>query len=246
MTSLNDKVAIITGASSGIGRATALLFASQGASLVLNARGREALDEIVDLIRLKGGKAQAVAGDVALAETHERLVDAALGQFGGLDIAVNNAGAVGPIRPIAEVTLSEWQDTLNANLTSAFLAAHSQIPAMLERGSGALVFVSTFVGTSVGLPGMGAYAASKAGLASLTREMAHEFGRRGVRANAIAPGEIETSILSPGTDELVAQEVPMGRLGEPREVAETIYFLCTDHSSYINGAEIHINGGQHV
>jgi NAD(P)-dependent dehydrogenase (short-subunit alcohol dehydrogenase family) len=106
--------------------------------------------------------------------------------------------------------------------------------------------VTSIVGSRVHPFAGVAYAASKAGLATLTREMAHEFGPRGVRANAIAPGEIETSILSPGTEDIVARSVPLGRIGEPREVAETIHFLCTEASSYINGAEIHINGGQHV
>jgi NAD(P)-dependent dehydrogenase (short-subunit alcohol dehydrogenase family) len=116
----------------------------------------------------------------------------------------------------------------------------------LERARGSIVNVTSIAGSRVHPFAGVAYAAAKAGLASLTREMAHEFGGRGVRANAIAPGEISTSILSEGTDQLVAAEVPMRRLGTPREVAETIYFLCSDASSYVNGAEIHINGGQHV
>ena len=244
MTSLNDKVAIITGASSGIGRATALLFASQGASLVLNARGREALDEIVDLIRSKGGRAQAVAGDVALAETHERLVDAAVGQFGGLDIAVNNAGAVGPIRPIAEVTLSEWQDTLNANLTSAFLAAHSQIPAMLERGSGALVFVSTFVGTSVGLPGMGAYAASKAGIMGLVKGITADYASRNIRANALLPGGTDTRMAGDQAQKDWAAGLhALKRIADPLEIAQAALFLAGPMASFVAGSALYADGG---
>lgn len=244
MTSLNDKVAIITGASSGIGRATALLFASQGASLVLNARGREALDEIVDLIRLKGGRAQAVVGDVALAETHERLVDAAVGQFGGLDIAVNNAGAVGPIRPIAEVTLAEWQDTLNANLTSAFLAARCQIPAMLERGSGALVFVSTFVGTSVGLPGMGAYAASKAGIMGLVKGITADYASRNIRANALLPGGTDTRMAGDQAQKDWAAGLhALKRIADPLEIAQAALFLAGPMASFVAGSALYADGG---
>ncbi|MBB4441636.1 NAD(P)-dependent dehydrogenase (short-subunit alcohol dehydrogenase family) [Rhizobium leguminosarum] len=134
---------------------------------------------------------------------------------------------------------------LNVNLISTALLARALLPE-LEAAKGLIVNVTSIAGSRVHPFAGVAYAASKAGLASLTRELAHEFGPRGVRANAIAPGEIETSILSPGTNALVEQEVPMARLGTPREVAETIYFLCSDASSYINGAEIHINGGQHV
>ena len=138
-----------------------------------------------------------------------------------------------------------WTQVLNVNLVSTALLARALLPEM-ERANGSIVNVTSIAGSRVHPFAGVAYAASKAGLAALTREMAHEFGGRGVRANAIAPGEIETSILSPGTDALVAAEVPMGRLGNPAEVASTIYFLCSDASSYINGAEIHINGGQHV
>lgn len=220
MTSLTDKVAIITGASSGIGRATALLFAAEGASLVLNARGIEALDQVVEDVRRAGGKAQAVPGDVALPETHEILVDAAVRRFGRLDIAVNNAGAVGPIKPIADVTLPEWQDTLTANLTSAFLAARLQIPAMLERGSGALVFVSTFVGTSVGIPGMGAYAASKAGIMGLVKAITADYGSRNIRANALLPGGTDTPMAGDQAQKDWAAGLhALKRIAKPEEIA---------------------------
>lgn len=159
---LTDKVAIVTGASSGIGRAAALLFAREGAAVVANARGEAELQKLVSEIEAAGGRAVAVAGDVA-EETHRALLEVALGRFGGLDIALNNAGTVGPYKPLGEVMLEEWQHILAMNLTSAFLGARSQIPAMLERGGGSIIFTSTFVGTSVGIPGMGAYGASRPG-----------------------------------------------------------------------------------
>ena len=138
-----------------------------------------------------------------------------------------------------------WLQVIQVNFLAPMLLARGLFEE-LAAARGSVVNVTSIAGSRVHPFAGVAYAASKAGLAALTREMAHEFGGYGVRANAIAPGEIETSILSPGTDKLVAAEVPIGRLGDPREVADTIHFLCTDQSSYINGAEIHINGGQHV
>ncbi|MBW8285517.1 MAG: SDR family oxidoreductase [Rhizobium sp.] len=244
MTSLNDKVAIITGASSGIGRATALLFAAEGASLVLNARGIEALDQVVEDVRRAGGKAQAVPGDVALPETHEMLVDAAVSRFGRLDIAVNNAGAVGPIKPIADVTLPEWQDTLAANLTSAFLAARLQIPAMLERGSGALVFVSTFVGTSVGIPGMGAYAASKAGIMGLVKAITADYGSRNIRANALLPGGTDTPMAGDQAQKDWAAGLhALKRIAKPEEIAQAALFLAGPMGSFVAGSALYADGG---
>lgn len=244
MTSLSDKVAIITGASSGIGRATALLFAAEGASLVLNARGSQALDEVVGLVRRKGGIAHAVPGDVALAETHEALVDAAVSRLGGLDITVNNAGAVGPIKPLADVTLPEWQETLAANLTSAFLAARLQIPAMLERGSGALVFVSTFVGTSVGIPGMGAYAASKAGIMGLVKGITADYGSRNIRANALLPGGTDTPMAGDRAQKDWAAGLhALKRIAQPEEIAQAALFLAGPMASFVAGSALFADGG---
>src|SRR5690606_9736461 len=140
---LRNKVAIVTGASSGIGRAAALLFATEGAAVVVNARGEEGLRNVVDEIRANGGPAPAVAGDVGDEETHVRTVGAACRQFGGLDIAFNNAGAVIPYKPLAEVFPEEWREALTVNLTGAFLGARQQIPAMLERGGGSIIFTSS-------------------------------------------------------------------------------------------------------
>lgn len=244
MTSLTDKVAIITGASSGIGRATALLFAAEGASLVLNARGSEALDAVVDLVHRAGGKAHAVPGDVALAETHEKLVDAAMSHFGGLDIAINNAGAVGPFKPLADVTLAEWQDTLAANLTSAFLAARAQIPAMLERGAGALVFVSTFVGTSVGIPGMGAYAASKAGIMGLVKGITADYGSRNIRANGLLPGGTDTPMAGDQAQKDWAAGLhALKRIAKPEEIAKAALFLAGPMASFVAGSALYADGG---
>ncbi len=153
---LEGKVAIVTGASTGIGHAIARMFAVQGAAVVLVARRTSRLDDLADAIRREGGRAAVTAGDIRLSEVHDAAVSTALREFGGLDIAINNAGTVGSIKPLADIAPEEWNDTLNTNLTAAYLGARSQIPAMLERGGGSIVFTSSFVGTSVGLPGMAA------------------------------------------------------------------------------------------
>jgi len=154
---LNNKTAAVIGASSGIGRAVALLLAEHGANVVLCARRADKLEETAALIRSRGGRAVAVAGDAALPETHEAVVRAAEREFGGLDIAVNNAGIISAYKPLADISPDEWRDTLDGNLTAAFLGARSQIPAMLARGGGSIVFTSSFVGTSCALPNKTAY-----------------------------------------------------------------------------------------
>ncbi|WP_086995809.1 SDR family NAD(P)-dependent oxidoreductase [Rhizobium sullae] len=238
---------LLTGASRGIGHATVKLFQEKGWRILTVSR--QPFSEECAWPTARESHIQADLADLAqigplVAAVRERLPD------GKLDALVNNAG-ISPKGPggsrlgIIGTDADTWTKVLNVNLISTALLARALLPE-LEAAKGHIVNVTSIAGSRVHPFAGVAYAASKAGLASLTRELAHEFGPRGVRANAIAPGEIETSILSPGTDALVEQEVPMGRLGTPREVAETIHFLCSDASSYINGAEIHINGGQHV
>ena len=147
--------------------------------MVLTARRKTLLDEVADAIRKNGGRAEVVAGEIGHAETHARLIEAATDRFGGLDIAVNNAGVVGAFKPLAEITPEEWRIMLETNLTAAFLGARSQIPAMLNRG-GAMIFISSFVGTSAGIPGMAAYGASKAALMGLVKGVAADYTAQGV------------------------------------------------------------------
>ena len=196
MTVLSGKVAIITGASSGIGRATALLFAEEGAKVVVAARRQAELEKLAAEITAAGGQATAVAGDVQDETFAETLVRVATDAFGGLDIAFNNAGTLGAMGPVNEISLDGWSETLNTNLTGAFLGAKYQVPAMIERGGGSLIFTSTFVGHTVGFPGMAAYAASKSGLIGLMQVLAAEFGPKGIRANAILPGGTDRAISS--------------------------------------------------
>ena len=243
----HQPIMLLTGASRGIGHATVKLFQKKGWRMLTVSR-----QPFSEECRWQQAREAHIQADLSRLDQLDELVATVRARLpdGKLDALVNNAG-ISPKGPggsrlgVIESDAATWTHVLNVNLVSIALLARALLPE-LEAAKGTIVNVTSIVGSRVHPYAGVAYAASKAGLAALTRELAHEFGPRGVRANAIAPGEIATSILSPGTDELVARDVPMGRLGEPSEVAETIHFLCSKASSYINGAEIHINGGQHV
>jgi NAD(P)-dependent dehydrogenase (short-subunit alcohol dehydrogenase family) len=253
MTVLHGKTAIVTGASSGIGRATAKLFAREGARMVVSARRGAELDALVAEIEAEGGQAVAVAGDVRDESLAKALVDTAVERFGGLDIAFNNAGVVGEMAPVSEVSTAGWRDVLDTNLTGAFLGAKYQVPAMLARGGGSLVFTSTFVGWTVGMPGMAAYAAAKAGLIGLTKVLAAELGPKGVRANAILPGGTDTpaSITNaPGAGPEVLAFVEnlhaLKRIARPEEIARSVLHLASDAASFVTGTAMLVDGGVSV
>jgi NAD(P)-dependent dehydrogenase (short-subunit alcohol dehydrogenase family) len=248
MTALAGKIAIVTGASSGIGRATAKLFAQEGAKVVVNGRRQTELDALVAEIEAAGGHAIAVAGDVKDEALAKDLVDTAVDRFGGLDIAFNNAGSLGEMGPISGISLSGWRDALDTNLTSAFLGAKYQAPAMIKRGGGSLIFTSTFVGHTVGFPGMTAYAASKAGLIGLTQVLAAELGANGVRANAILPGGVDTPMgrivaNTPEARAYVEGLHALKRIAAPEEIARSALHLASDASSFITGAAFLVDGG---
>ncbi|AUY36813.1 SDR family oxidoreductase [Pseudomonas soli] len=246
---LAGKVAIITGASSGIGRAAAKLFARHGANLVLTARRQAELEQLAADITAGGhGRVFTVAGDITDAALARELVDAAVSRFGGLDIAFNNAGTLGELAAVPELTLDAWQHTLHTNLTSAFLCAQAQIPALLARGGGSVIFTSTFVGHAVGMPGMAAYAASKAGLVGLVQVIAAEQGALGIRANALLPGGTDTpmgrSVMSsPEAQAHVEGLHALKRLARPEEIAEAALFLASDASSFMTGSAMVVDGG---
>ncbi|MCO7519019.1 MULTISPECIES: SDR family oxidoreductase [unclassified Pseudomonas] len=246
---LTGKVAIITGASSGIGHAAALLFAHQGARLVLSARRQAALEQLLETLGREGyPSAVAVAGDINDPGLAQALVDTAQGHFGGLDIAFNNAGTLGELAPLPALSLSAWRHTLDTNLTSAFLCAQAQLPALQARGGGALVFTSSFVGHTLGMPGMAAYAASKAGLIGLTQVIAAEYGAQGIRANALLPGGTDTPMgrsvaNSPEALAQVAGLHALKRLAQPQEIAEAALFLASPASSFMTGAALRVDGG---
>jgi NAD(P)-dependent dehydrogenase (short-subunit alcohol dehydrogenase family) len=241
---LNHKVAIITGASSGIGRAAALLFAAQGASVVLVARRRDHLDLVVENIRDDGGRALAVAGDVTQERTHTEAVAAARSAFGGLHVAFNNAGLAGAMKPLADIEPLEWSDVLAVNLTAAFLSARAQIPAMLEQGAGSIVFTGSFVGSSAGLPGMAAYGAAKAGLMGLVRGITADYARHGIRANALMAGGTATDMAGDaGQREWAAGLHAMKRIAHPDEIAQAALFLASDMASFVTGSALWADGG---
>jgi NAD(P)-dependent dehydrogenase (short-subunit alcohol dehydrogenase family) len=248
---LQDKVALITGASSGIGRATAKLFAAEGARVVIVARRQDALEALEAEIAAAGGECIIHTGDVAAEATARGAVAAATEAFGGLDIAFNNAGSLGEMGPVTDISLEGWRTAIDVNLTSAFLAARHQIPAMLARGGGSLVFTSTFVGHTAGFPGMSAYAASKAGLIGLTQNLAVEYGARGIRVNALLPGAVDTPMGRDvaHTEELrtfVANLNAMKRIAAPEELANAALYLASDASSFMTGASMLVDGGVSV
>lgn len=243
---LANKTIIITGASSGIGRSAAKLFASEGANLVLGARRRLELDELVAEINGPEGPAVAVAGDVQDESYAAALVSRAISQFGGLDATFNNAGIMGDMGPIPEMTTENWNTVITTNLASAFFAAKYQIPAMKNRGSGSIVFTSSFVGhTNAGMHGMGAYAASKAGLIGLTQSLASQHGADGIRANALLPGGTQTAMSGddPAVHEYIAGLHALGRMANSDEIARAALFLLSRQSSFVTGSSFIVDGG---
>jgi len=249
MHQLANKVAIITGASSGIGLAAAKLFAAEGAKVVLSGRRQAALDAVIQEINRSGGEAVSVVGDVRDEDVSRRLVEEAVNRFGDLDIAFNNAGGTGATGPVADMPLEAWRETIDNNLTSAFLGAKYQIPAISERG-GSLIFTSSFVGHTVGFPGLAAYASAKAGLIGLAQVIAAEFGPKAVRANVLLPGGTDTPANhanAPGAGPEVRQFVEglhaLKRLARPEEIAHAALFLASDASSFVTGTAFLADGG---
>lgn len=245
---LADKVAIVTGASTGIGNATARLFAREGAAVVVAARRPKELDALVDDITAQGGRALALAGDVSDEAFACNLVDAAVERFGGLDIAFNNAGILGAMGPVTDMSLQAWNEVVATNLTGAFLAAKYQLPAMAARNGGSIVFTSTFVGHTAGMPGMGAYAASKAGLVGLTQVLAVEYGARQIRVNALLPGGTDTPAgrefaNTPEALAFVQNLHALKRMAAPEEIARAALYLASNASSFTTGSAMLVDGG---
>lgn len=251
MKTLDGKVAIITGASTGIGAAAAKLFAREGARLVLVARTQATLTALADEIGASGGECAVHAGDVRDEATAQAAVALAKRAFGGLDIAFNNAGALGEMGAVTDISADGWRDAIDVNLTGSFFAARHQISALLERGGGSLIFTSTFVGHTAGFPGMSAYAASKAGVIGLVRNLAVEYAARGIRVNALLPGAVDTPMGRDvaHTEELrkfVASLNAMKRIAEPEELARAALFLASDASSFMTGEAMLVDGGVSV
>ncbi|PCK06982.1 MAG: short-chain dehydrogenase [Alteromonadaceae bacterium] len=247
MSILLNKVAIVTGASSGIGRASAKLFAQQGAKVVVAARRQHELDTLVEEIVSAGGTAKALAGDVTKEQYAKALVELAIKEYGRLDIAFNNAGILGASGPTPDITLEQWDNTITTNLTSAFLGAKYQIPVMLESG-GSIIFTSSFVGYTTGFPQKAAYAASKAGIVGLTKALATEYGAVGIRVNSLVPGGADTPMSkefgdSPEVIEFVNSIHALKRRASPEEIAQSALYLASDASSFTTGSAMLVDGG---
>ena len=242
------KVILITGASSGIGRATARLFAAEGAKVLVAARRQAELDELVSDIRAKDGDAVALAGDVRSEAFAESLVALAVSRFGRLDIAFNNAGTLGEAGPTTSISETGWSDALATNLTSAFLGAKHQLVPMLQQRSGSIIFTGTFVGYTCSFPGIAAYAASKSGLIGLTQALAAEYGPQGIRVNTILPGAVDTPMYRSMNDSAESQAFvtnlhALKRVASAEELARAVLYLASDDSSFVTGTASLVDGG---
>jgi len=243
---LNNKTIIITGASSGIGETAAVLFAAEGAKLVLGARREALLRQLATKINDSGGSAVFLAGDVWDEAYADRLVQLATAEFSGLDGAFNNAGMMGDTVAVPDMETANWNDVIATNLTSAFFAAKYQIPALKKRGRGSVVFTSSFVGyANAGMPGMGAYAASKAGLIGLAQSLSAEHGADGIRVNTLLPGGTRTAMAGddPEIHDYIAGLHPLGRMADPEEIAEAAMFLLSNRAPFVTGSAMTADGG---
>ena len=247
--SMKGKVALVTGAGSGIGRATSLLFAREGAKVMAVDLNEAPVAETVGLIAGMGGEGSGVTADVSKAEDVQRMVSETVSRFGRIDAAFNNAGIHTGVRiPFHEYPEDEWDRVIGVNLKGVWLCIKYEAPAMLEQGGGAIVNTSSVAGLVAG-QGTSAYTASKHGVAGLTKSAAMDYARQGIRVNAVAPGEITTPMM----DLIISsnnfskaqkdEEQPIGRMGKPEEIAEVVVWLCTDAASYITGHVLPIDGG---
>ena len=241
---LAGRVALVTGASQGIGHACALALARQGATVAVAARNRQKLDELVAEIVAAGGKGAAFVIDVADEEQVKSGIKAALGQFGKIDILVNNAGITHD-QLVMRMKRADWDSVLNTNLTSAYLCIQQVIGSMLKQRWGRIINITSVFG-QMGQAGQANYAASKAGLIGLTMAMAREVASRNITCNAVAPGFIETSMTAALSEEFrqnAVKTIPLGRVGSPADVASAVCFLASEEASYITGHVLKVNGG---
>lgn len=244
---LSDKVAIVTGASRGIGRAIALALAAQGAKVVASARNAEALAQLVEEIKAEGGDALAVVGDVALEDDANNLVKQAVEAYGQVDVFVNNAGITRD-GLLLRMKNDDWDAVLDTNLKGAFLCTRAVAKVMSKQRSGRIINISSVVG-EMGNAGQANYCASKAGLLGLTKSVARELARRNVTVNAITPGFITTEMTEDMTEkaqEAMTEQIPLGRPGSAEDVANTVIFLASDQSAYITGQVLGVNGGMYM
>lgn len=246
-----DKVVIVTGASSGIGKAAAIAFGKEGAKVSLSARRLDACEETAEAVRAAGGEAIAIQTDVVNADEIEHMVIKTVEAFGRLDCAFNNAGIAGDVSiPTHEHSLENWHQVISVNLTSVFLSMKYEIPEMLKAGAGSIVNNASIYGLVAATIGHAPYAASKYGMIGLTQTAAYEYATKGIRVNAVCPGYTRTELAQSNIDanpdrweQAIIPDIPMGRLGEMSEIASLVLMLASDDASYITGQAIAADGG---
>jgi NAD(P)-dependent dehydrogenase (short-subunit alcohol dehydrogenase family) len=245
---LQDKVALVTGGASGIGRATCEAFAREGARVVVSDLDTEGGEAVARSITEAGGEALFHRADVSVEDDVQALVGAAVERFGRLDCALNNAGISGAGGPLQQISLDAFRRTLEVNLVGTFLCMKYEIQAMLERGSGAIVNTASGAGV-IATPALSPYSASKHAILGLTKTAAVENARTGIRINAVLPGSTDTPMLratmgdNPEIEKLVLRSQPGGRLGRPEEIAEAVVWLCSDRASFVTGDSMLVDGG---
>jgi 3-oxoacyl-[acyl-carrier protein] reductase len=242
--SLSGRVALVTGASQGIGRACALKLAAQGAAIAAAARNKEKLDELVKEIAAAGGKAEAFSLDVGDEDQIKTVFKAAIARLGKIDILVNNAGITRD-QLVMRMKRADWDAVINTNLTSAYLCTQQAISSMLKQRWGRIINITSVFGQT-GQAGQANYASSKAGLIGLTMALAREVASRNITCNAVAPGFIETPMTAVLNDEFkqtAVKMIPLGRVGTPEDVANAVAFLASEQASYITGHVLNVNGG---
>ena len=247
MNTLTGRIALVTGASQGIGRACALELARSGASIALAARNLEKLGEVAAEIAAAGGTAHSFALDVASEESIKECAKAVLTHFGAVHVLVNNAGITRDILAM-RMKRKDWDDVLATNLTGAFLMTQAVMSQMVKGRWGRIINITSVVG-EMGQAGQANYAASKAGLIGLTKSLARELASRSITVNAVAPGYIETAMTSVLTDEqksAMTQHIPLGRVGTDLEIAHAVAFLASEEAGYITGHTLDVNGGMHM